>query len=159
MQNRFTVLWKTWQLPASTKNEEKSPVTLTPRGNTANSLVFLASFRLFEIVFLNLQIHMIFIKCLQKWSQAGNIYWSPFEHLLCPELLRGGLGSTACSWLPPAPPFPKLSLLWPVGSVAPWPLWGGLAGPLPCLHWRHPQDPIPHLPGGVSGSLFLAQAP
>lgn len=72
MQNRFTLLWKTWQLQVSKKNEEKSPVTLTPRRNTANSLVFLASFRLFEFVFLNLQICMIFIKCLQKWSQAGN---------------------------------------------------------------------------------------
>ena len=35
---------------------------------------------------------------------------------------------------------------------------GGLAGLLPCVPQRRPQDPILHLPGGVPCSLFLAQA-
>ena len=144
MQNRFTILWKTWQLQVSTKNEEKSPVTLTPRGNTANSLVFLASFRLFEFVFLNLQICMIFIKCLQKWSQAGNFYWSPFEHL-CPELLvGGGLGSTACSWLHPHSQSlvcSGLQVQWPLGPSG-WSCWApslctpkASSGPHPTPAW------------------------
>lgn len=157
MQNRFTLLWKTWQLQVSTKNEEKSPVTLTPRRNTANSLVFLASFRLFEFVFLNLQICMIFIKCLQKWSQAGNFSGSPFEHL-CPELLVCVGGVLAALHVADCTPIPKAWFAQACRSSGPLAPLGGLAGPLPCAHQRRPQDPIPHLPGGVPRSLFLAQA-